>query len=184
MRERTLLRTKRMELIPGTPELLRAETENQERFADLLGASVPDGWPPEEVDQATLEFMALLLEEGPHQAGWWCWYFILKGEEGQEDVLIGNGGFKGRPSPRGTVEIGYSIHPSFRNRGYATEAVKELVAWAFDHPRVRRVVADTLPPNEASKRVLEKAGFVDTGTRPRRRLMRFALERPDALDQR
>jgi ribosomal-protein-alanine N-acetyltransferase len=184
MRERILLRTKRMELIPGTPALLRAEMENQERFADFLGATVPEGWPPEEVDQATLEFMALLLEEGPHQAGWWCWYFVLRSEGIHEGVLIGNGGFKGRPSPRGTVEIGYSIHPSFRNRGYATEAVGELVAWAFDHPRVRRVVADTLPSNDASKRVLEKAGFVDTGTRPRRRLMRFALERPDALGQR
>jgi len=182
MKERTLLRTKRMELIPGTPELLRAEIDNQERLAELLGATVPDGWPPEEVDQATLEFMALLLEEGPHQAGWWCWYFILRDKEGREAVLIGNGGFKGRPSPRGTVEIGYAIHPSFRNLGYATEAVEELVTWAFDYPRVRRVVADTLPSNEASKRVLEKAGFVDTGTRPRRRLMRFALERSDVLD--
>jgi ribosomal-protein-alanine N-acetyltransferase len=182
MRTRLSLKTTRLELIAGTSHLIRAELEDLQRFGDLLGARVPEAWPPEEMDQATLEFMALLLEEGPQQAGWWCWYFVLRGEQGEEDVLVGNGGFKGRPSPRGTVEIGYSIHPSFRNLGYATEAVEDLVGWAFDHPRVRRVVADTLPSNQASRRVLEKAGFVDTGTRPRRRLMRFALERREGPD--
>jgi ribosomal-protein-alanine N-acetyltransferase len=165
--------------VAGTPELIRAEMDDQERFAELLDATIPDGWPPEEVGEATMEFMAQWLEEGPEQAGWWCWYFILKDEAAAERVLIGNGGFKGRPSRQGTVEVGYAIHPSFRNSGYATEAVKALVGWAFEHPRVQRVVADTLPLNQASRRVLEKAGFVDTGTRPQRRFMRFELERPD-----
>jgi RimJ/RimL family protein N-acetyltransferase len=159
--------------------LIRAEMDDQKRFGHLLSATIPEGWPPEEVTEATMEFMAQWLEEGPEQAGWWCWYFILEDEAAGERVLIGNGGFKGRPSRQGTVEIGYSIHPSFRNSGYATEAVKALVIWAFGQRRVQRVVADTMPSNQASRRVLEKAGFGDTGTRPRRRLMRFELERPN-----
>jgi ribosomal-protein-alanine N-acetyltransferase len=168
--------TQRLELVAGTPELIRAEMDDRERFSDLLDASIPDGWPPEEVDEATLEFMAQWLEEGPEQAGWWCWYFVLIDEDAGERVVIGNGGFKGRPSRQRTVEIGYSIHPSFRNSGLATDAVKALVGWALRHPRVQRVIAETEPGNEPSRRVLEKVGFVRGGKASRKGLIRFELE--------
>jgi ribosomal-protein-alanine N-acetyltransferase len=161
--------------VAGTPDLIRAEMDDRERFADLLDARVPDGWPPEEVGEATLEFMAQWLEEGPEQAGWWCWYFLLRPEAAGERVLIGNGGFKGRPSRQGTVEIGYSIDPSFRNSGYATEAVKALVGWAFRQPHVERVIAETEPGNEPSRRVLEKAGFVQGGRASQKGLIRFEI---------
>jgi ribosomal-protein-alanine N-acetyltransferase len=167
--------TQRLELVAGTPELIHAEMDDRERFADLLDARIPDGWPPEEVGEATLEFMAQWLEEGPAQAGWWCWYFVLRDEAAGERVVIGNGGFKGRPSRQRTVEIGYSIHPSFRNSGFATEAVKALVGWAFRQPRVERVVAETEPGNEPSRRVLEKVGFVQGGKASQKGLIRFEI---------
>jgi RimJ/RimL family protein N-acetyltransferase len=90
-------------------------------------------------------------------------------------VLVGSGGFKGRPDPDGSVEIGYSMVEEFQGRGYATEAVRALAAWAFAHPGVSQVVAETMPGNTGSLRVLEKIGFrpVDGASEPG--ALRFAL---------
>jgi RimJ/RimL family protein N-acetyltransferase len=50
--------------------------------------------------------------------------------------------------------------------GYATEAVRALLSWAFQHPAVQRVVADTLPGLTPSIRVMEKSGFAFVGDGP------------------
>ncbi|MFJ9849432.1 GNAT family N-acetyltransferase [Streptomyces sp. NPDC101150] len=50
--------------------------------------------------------------------------------------------------------------------GYATEAVKQAVAYAFTHAGSTRLSAKHHPDNPASGRVLIKAGFVQTGTVP------------------
>lgn len=73
-------------------------------------------------------------------------------------AIIGTCSFKGPPSD-GVVEIAYGIEPSHQNHGYATEAARALVDYAFTHSAVRLVRAHTLPDAVASKRVLEKCGF-------------------------
>ena len=75
------------------------------------------------------------------------------------NTVIGSGSFKGPPDAKGVVEIAYGIVPSQQGRGYATEAARALVAYAFGDARVRIVRAHTLPRNEASGRVLTKCGF-------------------------
>ena len=92
-------------------------------------------------------------------------------------VIIGDGGFKGPPADDGTVEIGYSLVQPYRNRGYTTEAVKALVSWAFQHPQVTRVIAETQLGNIASIRVLQKAGFAEVGPGSQRSLVRFEMNR-------
>ena len=61
------------------------------------------------------------------------------------------------------AEIGYGISKEYRNNGYAAEAVKAVLKWAFDNPGVIAVEAETDPENAASKRVLEKCGFTFNG---------------------
>ena len=63
----------------------------------------------------------------------------------------------------GQVELGYGTLAKFQGRGYATEAVSALTAWALSQPEVSVVVADALPENAASVRVLEKSGFTEAG---------------------
>lgn len=58
-----------------------------------------------------------------------------------------------------TGEIGYSILREFRGRGIASEAVAVLVAEAFDVAELAMLRAYCVPENEASRRVLERAGF-------------------------
>lgn len=61
------------------------------------------------------------------------------------------------------VELGYTIHPIEQNAGYATEAVRLCLRHAFDDSGLERVWAQVNDGNEASKRVLEKAGFQQEG---------------------
>lgn len=78
-------------------------------------------------------------------------------------TVVGDIGFHGPPDEAGTVEIGYSIVPDRRRRGYATEAAIALTAWALRQRRIRRVTARCEAGNVASIRTLERAGFERTG---------------------
>lgn len=171
------LATERLELIAGTLELAREEISDRSKFAKLLNAHVPDNWPPQFNDLETMSFFLQRLEEAPGQVGWWGWYFVLNEWVKNERILIGNGGFKGQPTPDGTVEIGYSILQEFQNVGYGTEAIKRLVAWAFNHPEVQRVIAETLPELRPSQRLLEKCEFINIGQGSEEGTICFELSR-------
>lgn len=63
--------------------------------------------------------------------------------------------------------LGYYIDQSMCGRGYGTEAVKQIVAFAFGDAELHRVQAAVMPRNVPSARVLEKAGFRHEGFAPR-----------------
>ncbi|RYC60839.1 hypothetical protein CHU98_g5363 [Xylaria longipes] len=66
----------------------------------------------------------------------------------------------------GTRELGYYSAPKLWGRGIMSEVVHAFTRWAFaTHPELLRIEASVFKPNEASKRVLKKAGFVEEGTR-------------------
>jgi RimJ/RimL family protein N-acetyltransferase len=62
-----------------------------------------------------------------------------------------------------TVGIGYVIARLHQHRGYATEATRAIINWAFQQSTIYRVNASTDIENIASQRVLEKAGMVREG---------------------
>jgi ribosomal-protein-alanine N-acetyltransferase len=65
----------------------------------------------------------------------------------------------------GEVEIGYGIAKEHRNKGYATEAAKAAVWYAFEKAGQDVLCAIVKPENIASRRVIEKIGFMNCGTR-------------------
>ena len=67
--------------------------------------------------------------------------------------------------PRGDIEVGYFIKPAAWGRGYATEACRRIIQYAFEETPLNEVVATFEEENVASKHVLVKAGFSDHGTR-------------------
>ena len=79
--------------------------------------------------------------------------------ERETGLLIGGIGYFGEPE-NGRVEFGYGIVESRQSHGYATEAVKALIAAGLSHPEVSQVTATVEPDNPASIRVLEKNGLV------------------------
>ncbi len=155
------METARLKLIPATAALARAEIADRGEFARLLGASVPDNWPPETLADALPLFLGW-LEAAPDRSGWFAWYVLAAGDGAAAPVLVAGGGFKGPPRD-GTAEIGYCVLPQFQGRGYATEVVFSLVRWALQQPGVARVMAETEWANPASVRVLSKAGFAPAG---------------------
>ena len=93
--------------------------------------------------------------------GQWEWYAIWMIEL-KDGTHIGELCFKGL-APNGIAEIGYGICEEYQNNDYATEAVKAAVEWALHEPNVIAVEAETELENAASRRVLEKCGFVPNG---------------------
>lgn len=57
------------------------------------------------------------------------------------------------------IEVGYRLHKFAWGKGYATELVKALIYWGFEHLPIDRLIAVTRPENSPSRRVLDKAGM-------------------------
>jgi RimJ/RimL family protein N-acetyltransferase len=62
------------------------------------------------------------------------------------------------------AELGYWIAKPFWGNGYATEAARAVVDYAFRERGLNRVLAECFAGNPASARVLEKAGMTREGT--------------------
>jgi RimJ/RimL family protein N-acetyltransferase len=176
----TVLETDRLLLVPGRAELLRVALVDPRALALALGAGVPASWPPEFLDELALEFVLGRILSDPQVTPWWL-YFVVRRHphalEGARDprgpVLIGTAGFKGPPTGDGSVELGYGIVRDHQRRGYASEAVAALVAWAYRDTRVQRVLAETFPERIASIGVLSKCGFRNIGSGSEPRTVRF-----------
>jgi len=67
--------------------------------------------------------------------------------------------------PEGDIEIGYFLKPSAWGRGYATEASRRLLQFAFQETPLKEVVSTFEEENIASRNVLEKVGFISHGMR-------------------
>ncbi len=57
------------------------------------------------------------------------------------------------------VDLGYRLRRSAWGKGHATEGSRALIRKGFAELGVRRVVAETMAVNAASRRVMEKAGL-------------------------
>jgi [ribosomal protein S5]-alanine N-acetyltransferase len=153
-----ILRTERLTLVALTPELARVALEDRAKLGRMLAARVPETWPG-----ADFARMLPRLARGVEAAspGAEPTRLIVHTADG---VLIGETGFHGPPDGSGTVEVGYSIAPEYRGRGFAFEATRALIDRAFDRPGIRRIVAACLDDNLASIKVLEKLGMRRTGS--------------------
>lgn len=150
-------------IVPFSIDALDAEERSAADLAAVLGVATPCAWPPEFNDADTRAWFRGRLAAN-HDAGVWLGYYVVA-EIGGQPTVAGTAGFKGPPNADGMVEVGYSIIAAYHRRGIATAAVEHLLARAFADARVSRVVAETLPDLVASRGLLEKCGFVLTGTR-------------------
>ena len=145
--------TSRLTLVPFSLDLMKAAIAGKARLGALLEIAVPATWPGPDLAEA-LPVFAQNMEKEP-EGPVWVGLIIHKTDR----MLIGDMGFHGAPDENGTVEIGYSIVPEYRNQGYATEMVKALMHWAFQEPEIKVITAETLKDNTASIKVLTKVGM-------------------------
>ena len=85
-----MIETARLKLVPATVAHVRAELGDAREFARLLGASVPQNWPPDGVEDALPLFLDW-LEAAPAAVGWYSWYVLDVGDRTATPVLIGSG---------------------------------------------------------------------------------------------
>jgi GNAT superfamily N-acetyltransferase len=160
----TSIQTERLKLIALTLDQLRLILDAPERLEQGLGFPISRANITEPVRRAIGQKVAKMSGLAAERHPWYTYWLVteIAGPYG-----AGLAGFKGEPDRDGTVEIGYGIDPAYRNRGYITEAARALIAWAFEHPACRYVIAPgTRKDNPASNRVLAKLGmqvYAETG---------------------
>lgn len=102
-----------------------------------------------------MEDYLIKLKKDPSLEGWGTWLVIRK----EDDQVIGDIGFKGKPNLNKVVEVGYGLLEPYWRKGYATEAVDGLVQWAFKTNQVNKIMAEVLKDNIASIHVLHNVGM-------------------------
>jgi RimJ/RimL family protein N-acetyltransferase len=80
------------------------------------------------------------------------------------DTMVGSNGLQGIDWEVPKFEIGYWCRTGFRGRGYVTEAVRGITAFAFDTLGARRVEIRYDSRNHPSVRVAQRGGFLLEGT--------------------
>ena len=148
-----IIETKNLKLISGDTEILQSAIAGNDMLARKINATVNDNWT--EFGVNALQYSLNKLAESVNEKDWWTYFPLLK----NENILIGCGGYKGKPTKEGIVEVGYEIAPNYRNRGFATEMAKGLIANALNDSRVKSIIAHTLGQNNPSTSVLQKCGF-------------------------
>lgn len=96
-----------------------------------------------------------------------------------DGAAVGGIGFALQPDvERVSSEIGYWVGEAYWGRGICTEALRAVTAYAIERHGLTRVFALPFAHNAASRRVLEKAGFVVEG-----HLHRSAIKDGRVVDQ-
>jgi len=146
-----MIETPRLRLEPVSAEVAQAVVGG-----DLSVLNAGEGWP----HPGTYRGFQAALSSGRPPG----WLVVLDGR------VIGDCGVHGEPDESGTVEFGLGLAPQYRGLGYGTEVLRGLSAWLLLRADVVAVIGHADSANLASRRVMEKAGFVedlDSGERVR-----------------
>ncbi len=131
---------------------------------EIAAARVPESLAPRleqgSLPPALVATRSLAIAAQGHPEPWATSFLIVRNDDTR---IVGGCGFKTFPKD-GRVEVGYGVAPDAQGRGAATEALKLLVTKAFE-AGVAEVLAEVTPMNMASVHVVQKAGFVQAGSR-------------------
>lgn len=118
----------------------------------------PDVWASlRRVAPATMEDERAFYEEALHMDDQTHLLICADGE------AVGIVGLSRIDPEWGVAELGYFVEPAESGNGYGSGGVELMVSYAFDHRRLEKLIAYILATNPASRRVVEKNGFVEEG---------------------
>jgi RimJ/RimL family protein N-acetyltransferase len=128
--------------------------------------------PPHGTLQQTRDWLDAMIANGPDHPD-----FVVE----WNGRVIGKAGFYVMP------DVGYILHPDVWGQGLASEAVGAAVDHVFRTRDIETLTADVDPENAASIRLLQRLGFVRTGSGERtwnvggvwKDSLYFALSRAD-----
>lgn len=122
------LQTERLRLIRLNLENLRLLIEDRQKMEKNLGLKITVEILDEHVKKAMETSFKYAMEDEENYLWYTNWQIVLK----EKNRSIGSIGFKSYPNENGEVEVGYEILPEYQGKGYMTEALKEIVKWAFE----------------------------------------------------
>lgn len=116
------------------------------------------GWPPHKSVEESREIIRTMF------AGEGMWAVVLA----SSDEAIGCVGYLASDASNlaitdGQCEVGYWIARPYWGNGICTEAMRMIVDYCFKVKGFSTLWGSHFPDNPASRRVMEKCGFVDTG---------------------
>jgi [ribosomal protein S5]-alanine N-acetyltransferase len=154
--------TERLDVVLLAPVLDDLVEGRRDRAAEAIRAAIPDWWPDEH-DLGFLRYRRDQTARDPSAGEWLVRAVVLR----ESHKMIGHAGFHGPPGVNalkdaGAVELGYTVFPEHRGRGYATETVEGLIRWAGERG-IHGLVASVGPDNEPSLAIVRKLGFVHVG---------------------
>lgn len=113
------------------------------------------GWERTDAESIRSEIEEM-AGRSPGDPGGWVQFTVEERDGGR---LVGDVGMSPADDEPGVIKIGYTITPALQGRGYATEAVTALIAYAFDTLGADVVRAYASAENAASIRVAKKVGM-------------------------
>jgi RimJ/RimL family protein N-acetyltransferase len=131
--------------------------------ARLTDYRIPADYPT----AAALKLARYRREQIANDASWAPWSLraiVLR----DAAMMVGYVNFHGPPGVNDTatpnaVELGWTVFPRYRRKGFATETARALMDWAATEHDIHRFVSSTTPNNAPSLRVHDKLGFARTG---------------------
>ena len=97
--------------------------------------------------------------------GWGLWAVSLKDRSKEHGAFIGFVGLNGTHAEMSfapTVEIAWRLHKDYWGQGYATEAARAALNFAFTELSLDEVVSFTALINKRSQLVMERLGMMNT----------------------
>ena len=95
-------------------------------------------------------------------------FYFLRVEDKESGRQLGSAGYTvaGRTPEGKLVHAGYFYFPAFWGQGYGTEAMREIIRFAFEEDGVYRLSTGCLAENQGSRRIMEKCGMIKEAERP------------------
>lgn len=151
------IQTDRLMLIPFTIEMMEAAVSSKRKLEQATVYSVAEEYPSEDYKEI-LPFKIQRYRQYPEENKW---EGLIVHKENQK--IMGDMGFRRSTDNPEELELGYSIVPVYQGQGYATEMAQAIISWGVTQTGIERIIASCDNDNQASIRVLEKAGMKKLG---------------------
>lgn len=153
----TVIETSRLRLRPWSEY-------DQTAFAQMNADPVVMRYFPAPLSRSESDALMAGLQSLIDQNGYGFWALEHKSTQ----ALMGFVGLNDQPIDSGfpvtpLTEIGWRLAAAYWGQGYAPEAAKAVLQWAWQHLDLDSIYAFTTRLNQPSRRVMEKIGMSNTG---------------------
>jgi len=153
------LESKRIEIIPLNQHEMRIFVKSRsdyEKHANLTvtGVEVPEFYREELKEMLQLEPEAWTSKNKEYLFHT-IWLMIIK----ESKTIVGQFVFNGRPNQNGEVEIFFMVESPYRQKGFATESMLEILRWGCKTKLFRKVYIEADFQNKAAMAALHRLGF-------------------------